>query len=227
MDHGVDQEKQLENPSLLGMIGSPREQFVRMRENPKIIVALIVVTLIAIITALLTLEGMEAFLDDELLGLTDDELLIFTVVTQITTVVLATFVPALIILIGATVYFIIAKIANREVSFKQMFSLFTYIAFITGIGGIINGILSYFIAGSDPEVPFTSLNILFNADGAMGMVFSAIEIFAIWGIILTAIGLQVVAKFSKQLAWGIVLGFNILIIVAGVMLTIVGQSLGV
>lgn len=226
MENEVEYETEQKNPSLIGMITSPREQFERIRDNPKILVGLIVITLIALVSALLTLESMSGALEEELIDFTEDELLIFTLVTQITTVVMALVIPSAVILIGATVYFIIAKVANREVSFKQLFSLFTYVAFITGIGGLINALLAYFITGSNPEIPFTSLNILFADEGPLGVFLSSIDIFAIWGIILTAIGLQIVAKFSKPLAWGIVIGFNVLMIFFGTMLAIVGQSLG-
>lgn len=220
-------ESKLASPSLLGMIHQPKEQFIRIRKNPKVIVALIIITVITIITALITLDGMDHFLEEELAGLTDEELIIVTVITQITTVALATIVPTIIILIGATVYFIIAKISERDVTFKQMFSLFTYITFITVIGGLINEILISLFVGINIEIPFTSLNILFGAEGALGILLTSIELFAIWSIILTAIGLQIVAKFSKTLAWGAVIGFNALIIIAGVLLAIVGQSFGI
>lgn len=229
MDNEITNGHRLENPSLFGMFGSPVEQFVRIRENPKIIVALITITIIAIIGSLLTLQGMEDALEEELIGLTGDELLLFTIITQITTVVLATFVPAIMIVITAAVYLVIAKVAKLEVSFKQLFSLFTYIAFVTGIGGLVNALFSFLVAGSNPEIPFTSLNILFGADvdSIAGIIFSSIELFAIWGIVLTAIGLQVVAKFTKPLAWGIVIGFNILMIGVAIGLTIVSQAIGV
>lgn len=227
MDNEITNERQLENPSLFGMFGSPIEQFQRIRENPKVIVALITITILAIISVLFTLEGVEAILEDELIGLTGDELLIFTIITQITTILMATFVPAIMIVITAAVFLLIAKVANLEVSFKQLFSLFTYIAFVTGIGGLLNALFSFLVAGSNPEIPFTSLNILFGADGVAGIIFSSIELFSIWGIILTAVGLQVVAKYTKLLAWGIVIGFNVLMVGVAVALTIVSQALGV
>lgn len=222
-----EETTEVENPSVLGLIHQPREQFTRIRDNPKVIVALIIVTLIAIVTALLTVGGAQAALEAELLGLTDEEMELFTLMTQIVTVVLATIVPALVILVGATVYFIIAKIADRDVSFKQMFSLFTYIAFITGIGGLINGVLTYFIGGANPEISYFSLQTIFGADGALEVVFSSIELFKIWSIILTALGLQIVANFSKRLAWGTVIGLNVLLIIATALLAVIGQSIGI
>lgn len=229
MDNEVTNENRIENPSLFGMFGSPVEQFHRIQKNPKIIVALITITVLAIITALLTLKGMEAVLEEELLGLTGDELLIITIITQITTVIMATVVPAIMIVITAAVYLLIAKVANLEVSYKQLFSLFTYIAFVTGVGGLLNALFVYFVTGGNPEIQFTSLNILVGAevDSVAGIIFSSVELFSIWGIILTAIGLQLVAKFAKPLAWGIVIGFNVIMVGFAIVLTIISQAIGV
>ncbi|HLR70193.1 MAG TPA: Yip1 family protein [Pseudogracilibacillus sp.] len=222
----MENDRQLESPSMFGMIMSPREQFEKIRQNPKVIVILITVTILAIISALLALESLDATLEAEMMGFSEDELLIFTIITQITTIVLATILPAIVILIAAAVYLLIAKIANTDVSFKQLFSMLAYIGFVTGLGGLLNGILTYFIAGSDPEVPITSLNSIIGMEGPLGVLFSSIELFSIWGIILTAIGLQVVAKFSKGLAWGIIIGFNVIMISIGMILVVIEQSLG-
>jgi len=222
----MENDRQLESPSMFGMIMSPREQFEKIRQNPKVIVILITVTILAIISALLALESLDATLEAEMMGFSEDELLIFTIITQITTIVLATILPAIVILIAAAVYLLIAKIANTDVSFKQLFSMLAYIGFVTGLGGLLNGILTYFIAGSDPEVPVTSLNSIIGMEGPLGVLFSSIELFSIWGIILTAIGLQVVAKFSKGLAWGIIIGFNVIMISIGMILVVIEQSLG-
>lgn len=227
MNEEITHEHKWENPSLFGMFGNPLKQFNRIRENPKIIFALIIVTIIGIISVLFTLDGMEAALEEELVGLTGDEILIFTIITQITTIVMATFVPAIIIVITAAVYLLIAKVASLDVSYKQLFSLFTYISIVTGIGGLLHALFVYFVAGSNPEIPFTSLNIFFGADGVSGIIFSSIEIFSIWAIVLTAVGLQVVAKFPKLLAWGIVIGFNIIMIGFAIVLTMLSQSIGI
>src|SRR5699024_11412888 len=119
----------------------------------------------------------------------------------ITSVGMATFLPAIVIVITAAVYLLIAKVASLEVSYKQLFSLFTYIAFVTGIGGLLNALFAFLVTGSNPEIPFTSLNILFGADmdSVAGIIFSSIELFSIWGIILTGVGLQVIVTFSKLL----------------------------
>lgn len=218
---------ELKKPSLIGMVMNPREQFERIRKNPKIIVALIVITVLSIISVLFTLQSMSEVLEQEMVGISEEELMIFTIATQITAIVMATFTPAVSILITSGIYMLIAKIAQSDVTFKQMFSLFLYTSFITSLGSLINGFFSMFIAGTSPEVPLTSLNSIVGAEGVLGVTLSSIEVFTIWGIVLMAIGLQVVAKFSKGLAWGTVIAFFIISLLLGIGATVLSQTVGV
>lgn len=215
-----------EKPSLLGMITSPGEQFERIKDNPRIIVALLVITALAIVSALLTLKGMDAMMEEQFAEFGEEEMFMFTIVTQITTVVFAAIGPAAIILISAAIYLVIAKIAQSDVTFKQLFSMFTYLSIITILGGLLNGIMLALVGGN-PETSFTSLNSIVGAEGVLGVILNSIEVFMIWGLILTAIGLQIVADFSKKLAWGVVIAFALLGLGIGIVAVVIGQSFGV
>lgn len=224
----VQNQVEKDNPELLGMIMNPREQFERIRENPKIVVALIVVTLLALIAALFSFKGMEQILEAELGAVSEEEMMILTIVAQITAVVTALFTPIVTVLISSAIYMLIAKIAQKDVTFKQLFSMFFYIAFINiGLSGFVNGFFSMFVKNANPEVALTSLNSIIGAEGVMGELLSSIEVFSIWGIVLTAMGLQIVAQFSKGLAWGTVIAFYIISIGILIGLTMISQTVGV
>lgn len=210
-------------PSLLGMITQPREQFERIRENPTILVPIIIVIILAIITTLFSLKGASAELDAELLELGEEGLLLFTIGLQITSVIVAIIAVPIAILIAAAIYLLVAKVAKSDVSFKQLFSMIVFTSFITSLGGLFNGIISLFTGSFNPEI--TSLNVIFGLDGVAGLFLSSIEVFSIWGIILTALGLQIVAKFPKGLAWGIVIAFTLIGIGFGVMAVMFEQFL--
>lgn len=202
-------EPKLEKPSIFGMIMNPREQFERIRENPKIIVALLLVTVLTIVGMLLMLNGMDFVGDDpELASMSEEEIMFITLFGQISFVVVGLFTPIVSILIAAVVHIIIAKIVQSDVSFKQLFSMNTYIFMISAISMILNGLVFMFIGG-DPEMLFTSLNSIIGAEGMLGAFFNSIEIFTIWALIITALGLQVVARFSKGLSWAVVIGFYV------------------
>src|SRR5690625_3459566 len=107
--HVEGTEKKVEKPSLFGIIMNPREQFERIRENPKVLVSLIIVTLLTIVAMLLMVNNMNIFGNDpELAGLGEDEMMIVTLISQITFVIVGLFTPAFTALIGAVLYLIVA-----------------------------------------------------------------------------------------------------------------------
>lgn len=203
------EEPILEKPSLFGMIMNPGEQFKRIKENPKFIVALIVVTVLTVIGMGLMLSGMDFLNDPSLEGMGEDEMMMVALIGQITFVVTGLFTPIFSILISTVVYLIFAKIARSEVSFKQLFSMTTYIFIISAISLLINGLAFMIVGDANPEVLFTSVNSIIGAEGVLGAFLSTLEIFTIWGIILSALGLQLVAKFSKGLSWSVVIGIYV------------------
>lgn len=202
-------ENIMEKPALFGMIMNPREQLERIRENPKIIVALIIVTFLTTIGMLLMVNGMDFMNDPSLAGMSEEEIMMVTMVSQIGFIIVGIFTPVIGILIVSVGHIIIAKIVRSEVSFKQLFSMNTYIFIIGTLSVLLNGLVFMFIGG-DPEILFTSLNSLVGAEGFLGAFLNSLEIFAIWSYIVTALGLQIVARFSKGLSWGVVIGFYLI-----------------
>src|SRR5699024_12559094 len=108
------------------------------------------------------------------------------------------------------IYLVIAKIIKKAVSFSQLYSMNVYVLFISAIDVLFTALLSFVLSG-DSTIMFTSLAAMIQTDNLMvESVLSMIELFAIWGLILTIIGLQTVANFSKKFAITIVVGFYIL-----------------
>src|SRR5690625_3932813 len=123
-----------EKPSIFGMIMNPTEQFERIRKNPKIIVALIVVTLLTVVGMLLMLNGIDFIGDDpELLSMDEEALVVITFITQISFILVGIFTPIITILISSAIYFGIAKLIQSTVTFKQLFSMTTFIGIINAI----------------------------------------------------------------------------------------------
>src|SRR5690625_376890 len=197
-----------EKPSIFGMIMNPTEQFERIRKNPKIIVALIVVTLLTVVGMLLMLNGIDFIGDDpELLSMDEEALVVITFITQISFILVGIFTPIITILISSAIYFGIAKLIQSTVTFKQLFSMTTFIGIINAISIVINGLAFMLVGNADPDTLFTSVNSLIGAKGFLGGFLSSIEIFSIWTVIISALGLQVVAKFSKGWSLGLAIAF--------------------
>ncbi|MFZ7944222.1 MULTISPECIES: Yip1 family protein [Bacillaceae] len=192
-----------ENPSLLGMFTSPGQQFERIKQNPKIWVPLIIITLIYTVgTTLMALSmDVETLIGQ---GIPEDQVNLILGFTKIMMAVMGLFIPIFGVLISSVIQLIIAKIANAAVTFKQLFSMNTYIMIIGAIGVLLNMAIRFGIGGN-PEIYITSLAGLLDSEKAG--VLGSIEVFGIWGVILTALGLHKTAGFSKGLAWTIAIVF--------------------
>lgn len=202
----LNEETVVEKPSILGIIMNPVEQFERIKNNPKVLVAMIVVTLLTTLGMYMMTQGIDYTQQPGLGAMDEDELMILTMVANFTMVITGLFTPIVTVLISAAIYLLIAKITHRDVTFKQLLSMNTYIFVISTISMLVNGLAIMLVGGAaDADTLFTSVNSIVEADGALGALLNSIEIFTIWNLIITALGLQIVAKFSKGLSWGVVL----------------------
>src|SRR5690625_404661 len=187
-------------PSVFGMIMNPREQFAKIRTNPISIIAILIVTGITFGSALILYYNFA--LPPELMeGLGEQEIQMIVTVGKITSIFVGLVGPIFGITLASLIYFLAAKIVKSSVSFKQMFSMFAHINIIGAIASIVNAIVFLFIPYLDPNIVITSLESIVEAGGILGAILNSIEIFSIWQLIVTAIGLQVVARFSKKAAW--------------------------
>ncbi|MGB8001712.1 MAG: YIP1 family protein [Anaerobacillus sp.] len=203
-----EQSEQTSKPSLLGMIWSPGEQFEKVRHHPKVWIPLLVVTVLSLLSGwLMTIgPGFEEQLTGP--GIDQENIDGVKLFAKITTVVGAGLSPAFGVLISSFIFWLITKATSSEVTFKKLFSMNTYITFISILGLLLNGVLLAILGGS--IVSYTSIGSLIDADGGFGAFLNSIEIFSIWTMILTGIGLQITARWSKVLAWTITIIFFLL-----------------
>ncbi|HLQ83021.1 MAG TPA: Yip1 family protein [Pseudogracilibacillus sp.] len=202
-----------EKPKLLGMLMQPSTEFIKIKQNPVIWKPLIIISILMMIAGVMTALNIDYTNDPEIqeaiqiLGMDDRFML---KISALLAGVANLIIPGLTALITTVIYLVIAKVIKKPISFKQLYSMNTYILFISAIGMIANGLLSMIIT-KDPSVVLTSLAAVIQTDNMMiKNVLIMVEFFAIWGLVLTIIGLQKVAGFSKVTATSFVLGFYIL-----------------
>jgi hypothetical protein len=116
---------------------------------------------------------------------------------------------AIILVISATILWVVTSIFGGEGKWGTLLSVSTYTS-MTGILLQYVALLVLMLKGvgqvSSPEdmKPPLGLNLLDpGATGFMGALLGGINLFAIWGVILTAIGIQVTHKTSKGTAYTI------------------------
>ena len=95
------------------------------------------------------------------------------------------------------------KIAKKDTTFKQLFSMNTFIMVIGAVGLIFNNLIVAAIDGN-AGIFITSLAGLLNSDSA---ILGSFELFSIWQLILTAMGLHRVGQLSKTVSVIIVIIF--------------------
>ncbi len=181
-----------QKPSLLKMFWRPKEQFVKIRSNPIIATPLIVVTVIYIMASMVKALFIRA--EDLMLpGMTVQEADMVAATAKAFTAMSGFISPVFTILFMTVIYFIILKIARKNTTFKQLFSMNTYIFVVQAVGLLVNSLLMMVIDSSSGSA-ITSL-ALFNHDWSM---LNAIELFTIWKFVLTAIGFHLVGQLSKS-----------------------------
>ena len=213
---------QQEKPSLWGILWKPVETLERIRENPRILGALIIVTILMAIGATLTTLGGEQYLlelEQQLYGeLPPEAMVISRVVIAAVVFITALFTPVISILIGSAIYLLIAKLVRSPVTFKQLFSMNTYIFLLTGLAAVINGLAAFIL--KSPTAAVTNLGSLVPIEGALYGLLTSLDVFSIWGVILTAYGLHIVASFSKKMSWTV----SILFFIVGMLMAIFGAT---
>lgn len=198
-------------PSLLGIITQPLNQFERIKIHPRFWGALICITFLFMIGSWLNTLNLKV----ELLGnFTEEEKIWFKQLMTIGSIIRGFFSPIFSVLISSSILLIIARITQSEVSFRQLFSMNIYVKMIPAAGLMFNAIIALLIDGNS-EPTLTSLGAIMSNEGTIGSLFSEIEIFKIWSVVITAFGLQKVADFSKGLAWSI----SIIFFFVGLILT--------
>lgn len=204
-----DEQAREYKPSLLGMITNPNEQFERMKKRPAFWGALVSIILLTLVGTWLSLSGFDInqVTDmQELNDFTTEELVAFEILSKLTFIVIGLAGVLIKAVIMSFLFMIFARSFESTVSFKQLFSMNTYILFIVSLGVLLNGFITTLL-GADPESTFTSLGSFIKINGTFGELLKHIELFEIWGLILTAIGLQKVAGYSKKAAWTIAVLF--------------------
>lgn len=182
-------------PQLFGMLLSPGEQLGKIRQNPQIWGPLLIVTLLYIVASIvsaLTLRAEDIMIPGMTLadaeGILDGR--------KIQTAFSGFLTPVISIVIMTAIYMVFVKIARKDTTFKQLFSMNIYVSIIGAVGVLFNNLIVAAIGGK-AGIFITSLAGLLNSDS---LVLATVELFSIWQLILTGMGLYKVGQLSKAVS---------------------------
>lgn len=196
-------------PSLIGVLFRPTEEFQKLRENPRILFPLIVLSVLYAV--LLTVQSYVMFdspyytelLNKQLEGLppgAEIDMSTMKTIGAISAAVTSIVLYPIGLLLIAFFFWIFTALFQGDASFKQLFSLSVYLTPITLLALLVN-VLTTFLFGLNPMIPVTSLASLFSVEGTLQALLVPIEIFSIWMAVLVAMGMREVARISQTKAW--------------------------
>lgn len=190
----LEVHEQKGKPSLARMFWNPREQLLKIKQNPIIALPLLIVTIIFIIAS--TLKAVSIRPEDIMLpGMSIQEAEMVAANVKAFTA-MSGFISPLLSITGVTIlYFLILKAVGKEVTFRQIFSMNIFIFVIGAAGLIVNSLLWIVFDGSQSGWMFTSLGGLLKSEIVL---LHSIELFRIWSFIVTSIGFQTVGRLSKS-----------------------------
>lgn len=125
--------------------------------------------------------------------------------------------------IGAALYLAGTAAMGGKMTYKQALSVWTYSSFAPGVLSLVANMIVLFFKSAediDPQsggrgIINTNAAFLINAKEhpALATFIGAFDLFAIYGLVLAAIGLRRVGKLSSGSAWAVVLTIFITLVV--------------
>ncbi|PFE00008.1 hypothetical protein COE15_20225 [Bacillus cereus] len=199
-----------EKPSLLGMITSPGLQFERMKNSDAVWGTFWLMTVLGGVMGTL----MSYLYSKDPASIATNKELGFDEVPLVFTLGGGFLFSALVIIItfflGAVVYKVLMMFMSNDTPYKKLLTITVYSSVITVLGGIINMVIAFILGGNGQEM-YTGLGPVFaSTGGVVHGILKQFEIFAIWGLVVTGLGLHITAGLSKKQATILVIVFFIL-----------------
>ncbi|WP_242216832.1 Yip1 family protein [Bacillus cereus group sp. BfR-BA-01380] len=220
MEPNVDVQKVGgEKPSLFGMITSPRLQFERMKTSSSVWGALIILAVLGGIVSII--NNYINFNSPQLQAVMENEqAAMFKNITIGTSFFTGMLGVAMGFMFAAAVYKVIMMFIGNDTPYQKLLSITVYTGIITCIGLLINGVLAI-VFGGDGTVKYTSLGPLFEKGTVAFGIGSTIDIFVIWALVVTGLGLHITAGLSKKQATIFVVVFFIISLAFGAVVGLV------
>jgi hypothetical protein len=218
-----------------GIFFEPKKVFTFLNSKPSWLFAFLLVVLIGAVVAEITLP-QSLLLQKEIVSqsprLSSAPTGTLEKMTQITTAKrVVTFVSEIIrvflfslVLLTAVIYFLCNIILGGDSSFKKVLSVVTYTSLVPTLGAILKTPLILVKNSLDVQIGLALLMPAGDFSKIRYMILSTLDIFSIWQIILIAIGITVLYKFSMTKAFITTFVSWALLVFLGIGLSVLGMS---
>ncbi|GGE21312.1 membrane protein YknW [Marinithermofilum abyssi] len=210
-----------EKPSMWGMLVEPGKQMERIRQQPRFVGALITIMLLSAVVAYLAgLKMAEHPLYQEQLAVMGEN---GATIMAGTIAVTTLFVIPLLFLLYSLVQWLLMMLFQGEATFGQLYSMNTYLGIFPLLANVVYvAVLWTAGPGDNPESLPTSLGALISAKGALSGILNGIEVFSLWNLAVSALGLSVIGQVSRGKGWAVAL----ILYAAGLALAAVTAAVG-
>jgi len=187
---------QVKKPSVIGIITSPKKQFIRMKEKSPILLPLVLIMILLLVSGgLVSYTGLN---NPDLQAINGDSDL------KVPNAVLfglgaggSLLSGTIGLLINAAFYKVCMAVMKNKTSYKKLLAVVIYSTIISLVGLLINSILAIITNGYD--VTYTSLAPLFNQDkGILYSILQKFDIFNVWYYVVLGLGLNIVGGLGKS-----------------------------
>ncbi len=194
------------------IVTAPSEAAAAIRQKPDVLLPILIMIVLSLLPVL---GNYQAYLDTLVQALslnpnsssmTADQL---RELAQISAYTGIAFSPVLVVggwLLGSLILFGFVRMFGGECRYKQLLSLKGYTMIFGLIAVALTVVISRLTGAGFTQQSYTSLASVFPdiSGGFLAGVVSGIEVFSIWSVVVTGIGVSVIAGISRKKAYIIV-----------------------
>lgn len=197
----------------IGIITSPKETFQSVVAHPKWFGMLALTTLLVIggtVLPMTTEEGRQAALDQQI-----DQIEAWTGqpvgdeqydrmekgmawAPYTTSAAILVFAPIMSLIIAGILFAVFNAAMGGEASFKQVYTVLIHAGVISTLSAVFTGPLNYFRGAVGSATNLGVLLPMLDDKSFIGRMFSMIDLFLVWWVIVLAIGLGVLYRRRTQ-----------------------------
>ena len=229
-NEGQEIEKMSIGQRIIGIFTKPSETFEYLDKKPSVGFAILYMSLVSIITALINFSANKTFQMDLMvktykqmgMDMSIDTIEQIVNIQSIVGIFLAPLMVLLFWFIGALVTYIVFIICGGDKKFSKYLSVSGYTFIIASVGTIITAIALNFSGDFLFKTPITSIASLLDPSMKgtfMYTVLSLIEVFTIWSTIVSVIGYSIVSKLRMTVSATIVTVLYIITIMLSAWMT--------
>jgi hypothetical protein len=213
--------------TLSGIFLEPGRTFEALRERPRFLVAAVILVILSVAITLLIFNKIDyaAFMREQITkGPNGDKMTPEQVdravgfytgpIGKVLIYVFPVVGTAVVIAAGAGLYLLGSMLMSGKLRFKQALSVWTYSSFAPSVLATIVTAIVVLITPADEINPAqqgglvrANLSIIPHGESpALGALLGSVDLFALYGLYLAALGMRKMGKLSSGSAWTIALG---------------------